>query len=301
LSVTLDSGVTLESWTFRTSAGHRVAGYLTPASGKPVLHFIHGNGYCGLVYEPLLSRLSLHYDLFISDIQGHGDSERNGAFLGWNRTAELCTEVWEHFRPRWAGVPVFGGGHSFGGVMTALMMAQRPDLFSRSILLDPVLFSPNMVRVMMLSDVVGLWRLNSMASRTRKRRDHWPDRQSAHDFFAGRGMFRGWEDQALWAYVNHAMREDRDGGVRLKCRPSLEAEIFSTFPKRLWRSLKRVSTPTHVVYGDKSYDFVRESVPRWAAMNQAISTETLPGGHCFMQQDPDGAAEAVRASLERTG
>ncbi|MDX1588809.1 MAG: alpha/beta hydrolase [Oleiphilaceae bacterium] len=297
MGFTLDSGVVLENWTHTTRAGHRVSGYLSPPSGKPVLHFIHGNGYCGLVYQPLLSRLSEHYDLFISDIQGHGNSETGDGFVGWNETAELCREVWLHFRPRWGAVPVIGAGHSFGAIMTSLMLHRQPDLFDRAILLDPVLFSPNMLRVMWLATRLGLWHRNAMATRTRRKRRQWPDRDSAREAFRERGMFRGWDKRALEAYVTHGLKAQRDA-VTLKCPPELEAQIFSTFPRRLWRSIKAVTTPIHVLYGDSSYPFVRTCVPRWASLNPAVTAESLPGGHCFMQQDPDRAAEVILARLK---
>lgn len=303
MGFTLDSGVTLECWSYRTRAGHRVSGWFTEPSGKPVLHFIHGNGYCGLVYQPLLSHLSEHYDLFISDIQGHGCSETGEGFVGWNETAELCREVWLHFRPRWGEVPAIGAGHSFGAIMTSLMLHRDPGLFDRAILMDPVLFSPNMLRVMWLASRLGLWHRNSMATKTRRKRRQWPDRDSAREAFRERGMFRGWDERALEAYVTHGLKEEDDGSgtkaVGLKCPPELEAQVFSTFPRRLWRSIKSVSTPMHVIYGDSSYDFVRASVPRWAALNPKVTAERLPGGHCFMQQDPDRAARVVLERLSQ--
>ncbi|TVP53223.1 MAG: alpha/beta hydrolase [Halomonadaceae bacterium] len=288
----------LESWNYTTSAGHRVSGWMSAPSGKPVLHFIHGNGYCGLVYQPLLSLLSVHYDLFISDIQGHGDSEQGDGFVGWNATAELCREVWLHFRPRWGSeVKVIGCGHSFGGIMTALMLHRQPDLFDRGLLLDPVLFSPNMLRLMWLGTLARVWHRNGMASRTRRKRRQWADKESARAAFYERGMFKGWDSRALQAYVDHALREEEGGILGLKCPPDLEAQIFSTFPRRLWRSIKALTTPIHVIYGESSYDFVRASVPRWAALNPVVTAERLPGGHCFMQQDPDRAAQVILTRL----
>ena len=286
----------LKFWEKRTSAGHKVTGYHSEPSGRPVLHFIHGNGYNCLVYRPMLDYLAQDFDLFLHDTQGHGYSENGEGFLGWNRTAELCAEVWEDYRHLWGDVPNYGTGHSFGGVLTALMMARDPQLFQRAVLLDPILFSPGLLRMMQVGSWVGLWQRNSMAERTRKRRRQWPDRDSALESIEGRGMFRGWHPQALRAYVNHALA-DTDEGVELMCPPEHEADIFSAFPKGLWRQLKRVKTPTHLIYGEETYDFVVKSVSRWSSMNDQITTQVMPGGHCFMQQHPHEAAEAVVRAL----
>jgi len=290
------SALNLQFWKLTTSAGHQVSGYHSVPSGRPVIHFIHGNGYNGLTYLPMLKALSSDYDLFISDIQGHGESEAGNGFLGWNETAQLCDEVWRQFRHHWSGVPNYGVGHSFGGIMTSFMMVRDPALFERAVLLDPIIFSPSMLWVMRLGTAVGLWQKNGMASRTRRRRREWPDREAAYQAFQGRGMFRGWQDEALWAYVNHALKETGDG-VGLKCPPELEADIFSGFPRRLWRTLKQVPVPTHVIHGTDTYDFVLKSVGRLESLNPRFSVEAVSGGHCFMQQQPALAAERVKAAL----
>ncbi|WP_374381757.1 alpha/beta fold hydrolase [Pseudomonas fluvialis] len=283
-------------WSYPTSAGFTLRGWHTPPSGKPLLHFLHGNGYCGRVYSPLLNALGEDFDLWLCDVQGHGDSDHGGRFHGWNRSAELALEAFAAGADDFADAPRFALGHSFGGVLTSLMLAQQPQLFRRAVLLDPVLFSPAMIGVMALSDVVGLSRRTSLASKALKRRSSWPDRSAAHAALHGRGMFRGWDEAAFDAYIQHALK-DTAQGVELKCRPSREADIFSSFPKRLWPSLSKVTTPTQVLYGQHSYPFVARSVARWCAGNAHVSAQVVAGGHCFMQEFPEDSAARVRAFL----
>lgn len=283
-------------WSYPTSAGFTLRGWHTPPSGKPLLHFLHGNGYCGRVYSPLLNALCEDFDLWLCDVQGHGDSDHGGRFHGWNRSAELALEAFVAGSGDFADAPRFALGHSFGGVLTSLMLAQQPQLFRRAVLLDPVLFSPAMIGVMALSDVVGLSRRTSLASKALKRRSSWPDRAAAHAALHGRGMFRGWDEAAFDAYIQHALK-DTAQGVELKCRPSREADIFSSFPKRLWPSLSKVTTPTQVLYGQHSYPFVARSVARWCAGNAHVSAQVVAGGHCFMQEFPEDSAARVRAFL----
>ncbi len=52
-------------WSHSCSAGFTLRGWHTPPSGKPLLHFLHGNGYCGRVYEPLLALLAEDFDLWL--------------------------------------------------------------------------------------------------------------------------------------------------------------------------------------------------------------------------------------------
>ncbi|MDH0301520.1 MULTISPECIES: alpha/beta hydrolase [unclassified Pseudomonas] len=285
-------------WSHECAEGFTLRGWRTPASGRPLLHFLHGNGFCGLVYQPMLMRLGEHFDLWLSDVQGHGDSDHGGAFRGWNRTAALAVEAFQAGRGEYGEVPRLALGHSFGGVLTGLILAAEPGLFGRAVLLDPVLFSRRMIGMMGAAALIGLHRRHALARKAATRRSHWPDREAALASLQGRGIFKGWSDTALRAYVEHAIG-DCGEGVVLKCRPSREVEIFSSFPERMWQHLSSIQTPTRILYGEHTYPFVPYSVQRLAGLNSHVSVQQIAGGHCFMQEDPAGAAEHVLAFLQR--
>ncbi|MFJ4385988.1 alpha/beta fold hydrolase [Pseudomonas sp. NPDC089408] len=283
-------------WSHECAEGFTLRGWRTPATGKPLLHFLHGNGFCCLAYQPLLMRLGEHFDLWLCDVQGHGDSDHGGVFRGWNCTAALAVEAFETGRGEYADVPRFAVGHSFGGVLTGLILASNPQLFARAVLLDPVLFSRRMLGVMGAAALVGLHQRHALARKAASRRSHWPDREAALASLQGRGIFKGWTDAALQAYVEHAIG-DCGESVVLKCRPSREVEIFSSFPKRMWASLGAISTPTRVLYGEHTYPFVPHSVSRLVSLNRHVSAQQVAGGHCFMQEDPKQCAQEVIAFL----
>ena len=286
--------MTLLPWSHESSAGFTLRGWHSPPSGKPLLHFIHGNGFCTRTYEPMLARLAEDFDLWLCDIQGHGDSDHGGDFRGWNRNAELAVEAFNVGRERFGSVPRYACGHSFGGVLTSLIMAAHPSLFERAVLLDPVLFPPRQIILRSLFD----WATrNPIAESARRRRTHWQDREDAFARLKGRGIFQGWQEDALRAHVEHALVEEPGQGVRLKCQPSREAEIFESMPRGLWRSLKQISVPVRVIHGDRTYPFVSQSAVRLARVNRQASVAALPGGHCFMQENSQLAAERVREFL----
>ncbi|MFK0310195.1 alpha/beta fold hydrolase [Pseudomonas sp. NPDC090233] len=285
-------------WSHECSEGFTLRGWRSPASGRPLLHFLHGNGFCCLAYEPMLMRLGEHFDLWLCDVQGHGDSDHGGVFRGWNRTAALAVEAFEAGRGEYGEVPRFALGHSFGGVLTGLILASEPSLFERAVLLDPVLFSRRMIGVMGAAALVGLHRRHTLARKAASRRSHWPDREAALASLQGRGIFKGWSDTALQAYIEHALG-DCGEGVVLKCRPSREVEIFSSFPSRMWVQLAAIQTPTLVLYGEQTYPFVPHSVQRLASLNTHVKAQEVAGGHCFMQEAPAMAAQQVVDYLHR--
>ncbi|MEN4829449.1 alpha/beta hydrolase [Pseudomonas sp. P39-UII1] len=279
-------------WSHLCSEGFTLRGWRSPASGKPLLHFLHGNGFCCLAYEPMLMRLGEHFDLWLCDVQGHGDSDHGGAFRGWNRTAALAVEAFEAGRGEYGEVRRYAVGHSFGGVLTGLILASAPRLFERAVLLDPVLFSRRMIGMMGAAALVGLHRRHTLARKAASRRSHWPDREAALASLQGRGIFKGWKDAALHAYIEHAIG-DCGEGVVLKCRPSREVEIFSSFPTRMWAHLAAIQAPTLVLHGEHTYPFVPHSAQRLATLNAQVEARQVAGGHCFMQEEPATAAQQV--------
>lgn len=284
-------------WTHAAREGFTLRGWHTPPTGKPLLHFLHGNGFCGRVYEPMLRHLATDFDLWLSDVQGHGDSEQGGRFVGWNRSAELAIEALQAHDALFGDVPRHAAGHSFGGVLTCLMLAEHPGLFDRAVVLDPVILTPPLLWAMQVGQWTGMAAHNDLARKARARRRHWPDREAARASLQGRGVYKGWTESALQAFVDHALGESAEGGIELKCDPSLEAEIFSSAAQGLWLALNQVKTPVRVIHAENTFPFVSASVLQWKAINRHVSSQETPGGHCFMQEFPDEAAHQIRGFL----
>jgi pimeloyl-ACP methyl ester carboxylesterase len=242
--------------------------------------------------QPLLD----DFDLLITDLPGHGDSDTGGRFMGWNKCASLALEVVHHFSgllPQ--AVPIYAVGHSWGGVITALMMAKDKNCFDQAILLDPVIFPPGMLRVMATIDLFGLLQRLPLAKQARVRTQEWESREAAYEYFHERGTFKGWQPESLQSYVNYALQDTQEG-VSLKCPPKREADIFSSYPKRLWPSLKRIKTPTEIWAARKTFPFIARSIERLQG-HPAFHAETVEGGHCFMQERPTEIAEKLRKQL----
>lgn len=287
----------LVPWSFHTPQGFTLRGYRTESRGKPVLHMLHGNGFCSRMYMPMLQILQPHFDLFLSDAQGHGDSDHGGPFVGWNLSAALAKDAWLAHRHLYPAVKIYGIGHSFGGVLTALIHTSGDSPFHQAVLLDPVLFTPTMLTVMKSLNGVRLYHKNPLAKAALRRRQHWPDKDSARQYLHNRGMFANWHEDALAAYIDHALKPS-EYGLSLKCQPEREADIFASFPQKLWQQLSTPCPPVQVIYGDKSYDFIAKAMAKWQRQNNAVTSKVVPGGHCFMQEYPEHAAGYIIQAID---
>lgn len=289
----------LYAWSQPAHYGLTIRGFATRDTGKPLLHFLHGNGLCGLTYWPMLAHLRSGFDLLITDIQGHGDSDAGERFLGWNANAEIASKVLSHhLSQRQSRRPVYGVAHSLGGALTTLMAAARPGLFDRLVLLDPVYFPPSMIYAMAGLQLSGLLdKLAPLSRQARRRRTHWPSRLAAEHALKERGMFRGWHPDSLRAFVRYAIADCANGEVTLKCPSWIEARIFASFPKGLWKAIAELQTPAHLMMAEDTYDFAARGAERAVRMNPVYSQQKVRGEHCFMQQYPEQTAAGISAIL----
>jgi pimeloyl-ACP methyl ester carboxylesterase len=294
-TITLD-GVELVPWGYETASGLRLKGYCQQDSGKPLLHFVHGNGFNCLVYWPLLRRLTDSFDLILTHAQGHGGGDAGEHFAGWNHNAAMLTEVISAFQQEWRHRRWIGVGHSFGGVLTSFVATLQPQMFERLVLLDPVFLPKSFSTAARLLHPLGVMHQVPMVKQARNRTTFWPAREAARKAFYQRRIFRGWDDECLDAYVNHALVED-ERGVHLQIPPWLEAEIFARFPKGVWKAVADFSLPVDIFYGEKTYPFVKRGLMTAARKSQYVQLHPMPGDHCFMQQCPAKLSDSMLSLL----
>lgn len=263
---------------------------------EPTLHFLHGNGFCGGVYWPFLRGFLPRHGLFCSDIEGHGASEAPAAFSGVAAVLERARAVIAA-----QGLdrgPLVGIGHSFGGALTLRLAAEHPGLFRAVVLLDPIVMPGPMWAAVRLGSFVGR---HPMAAGARRRRERWPSRAEALARLQGRGIYAGWTAEAMQAFVDHALRPSGQGEeVELACPREIEAQIFEQ-PVWPWRAFRRLQCPALFVSGQSSYGFFPWARRVTQRLAPRIEFLTLPGGHCFMQEDPAGTHAVVADFLRRQG
>jgi pimeloyl-ACP methyl ester carboxylesterase len=284
-----------KSWESRATTGPTLRGRRSGGS-RPLLHFLSGNGFCGGVYWPLLNRLhAAGYGLFLHDIEGQGASDAAACYSGSGPLLARIPRVMKE-QGLCDGRPLIGIGHSFGGALTLRVAAEQPQLFRALVLLDPITLPTPAWLMMKTLSALGR---NPMAMAARRRRERWPSRAAAAEHLRGRGIYKGWTDEAFDCFIEHATRADA-GEWRLCCPKELEAQIFER-PLYCWHALPKLQVPVLFLRGAQSYGFFARAEKLAARANSRVEIAQLPGGHCFMQENPAAAAQAVSEFLHRHG
>lgn len=275
----------LTRWEFRADNGLMLRGRRTDGAGSTV-HFLSGNGFCGGVYWPFLRTFLPQRGLFVHDIEGQGESDAPGRFSGLAALLRRVRVVAEE--QGLARQPLVGMGHSFGAAATLRLAAAHPGMFSALVLLDPIVFPTGAWLVLRAISLAGQHPFSKAALR---RRTAWPSREDALRHLRGRGIYKGWTDEALACFVDFAMKP-QGGEWVLRCPRTLEAQIYDR-PIYPWRAFAEVDCPVLFLRGAQSYDFFPRAERKAARLNPRVQVQTLPGGHCFMQEDPSAAHRAV--------
>lgn len=262
--------------------------------GKPVLHFLHANSYCAGMYAPFLQPLFPEYDIHALEIPGHGRSEWSGEMESWSDLADYLVQFLDQAK---FTKPVIGMGHSIGGVATLMAAVQRPDLFSKLVLLDPVLLPPKMLFMIRLANLLHYQYSTPLIKSANRRRRHFPSRESARMQYGKKRAFKRWKPEFLDAYVECGFKPARDGGVELSCSPELEISIYRSIPTDAWRYVQRLKTPTLILGGEYTDTLLPPSRKKLSRYTPLILTKTVPGGHLFPFEYPLEAMQRIKEFL----
>lgn len=248
--------------------------------GPPVV-FVHATGFCKEVCAPVVSDLYAirsGFRAIAMDQRAHGDSTAPDPPFDWWDTAADIVELL-------AGEPpTIGAGHSAGAAALAMAELLAPGTFRGLVLVEPIIFPPP----------YGRFPDNPMSVAALRRRDRFPSRQAAFDNWRPKPAFVGWEDRALWAYVDGGLRESAGEWV-LKCTRESEAETFMAATEhRAWDRLDEVGAETLVIAGEHSTThkepFVAELVGRMPNARYEIVTDT---SHMVWMERPGLVADRV--------
>jgi pimeloyl-ACP methyl ester carboxylesterase len=184
-------------------------------------------------------------------------------------------------------------GHSLGGVLSILAEAARPGLFSRLVLIDPVVFTGRRTLLWGVSKVLGLGRWLPLVRGARRRRDRFPDRRTVRDVYSGKPVFSTWEPQVLDDYVRAGFCE-ADGTVVLRYPRAWEARIFELAPASVWRHLRRIDVPMLVLRGGRSDTFVAEAARRAERFLPNATIVEIPElTHFLPMEQPAAVADLI--------
>ncbi|OCH89397.1 hypothetical protein OBBRIDRAFT_756677 [Obba rivulosa] len=167
----------------------------------------------------------------------------------------------------------------------------------------------------------GLWKkdgdrpltgLNALISSVDKRRDNWPDREQAQNFFSKRAPWKSWDKRAVELFVRYGLRdtsssETNEPIVKLACNKhdekacyDVSASVASMEAADLVSSLHPCFA-IHCVYAERD-----DIIPKFyhdaiiGSRKMASVCRVPNAGHYVVQENPAGLAHCLVQILRHT-
>jgi pimeloyl-ACP methyl ester carboxylesterase len=197
-----------------TVEGRHVAGLDWGGDGTPLL-FLHANGFCAGMHDPIARRLAgPEYHPVGIDLRGHGRTDpplTQAEFAFPSVAAELRGALAQ------LGIEhAFVVGASFGGGVAVWLNALAPGLVLHAILAEAIAFDQQSLS----------GEASPLVEQTRRRRINWPSREEMAASYSSRPPLDALEDAALRAYLRYGTIDQPDGSVSLACAPEVEAGFY---------------------------------------------------------------------------
>ncbi|MDG9856159.1 alpha/beta hydrolase [Pseudomonas nitroreducens] len=253
--------------------------------------FAHANGFPSGTYGKLFDALEPDYRVHRLDMHGH--DPRFPVNANWENLVE---ELLHHLEA--LDEPVWGVGHSLGGVLHYHAALRRPELYRGVVMLDSPLLTLADQLVIRVAKRFGFIDRLTPAGRTLGRREDFDDFAEALEYFAGKPLFERFDRDCLEAYVRHGLAPADARGLRLKFDPATEISIYRNVPHTSPGRAKQLAVPLTMVRGRHS----RVVLPHHARMIGRIpmgESLSLPGGHMFPLERPQDTAALLKTVFAR--
>ena len=256
--------------------------------------FSHGNSFPGgtyrLVHENLRQR---GFEVHAIDKFGHDP-------------AYPVTDNWPHLVQQLADFaaahqrddqPTFLVGHSLGGILSLMCAALHPELARGVLLLDSPILGGWKATTLGLAKRTQLVGALSPGQVSKKRRNHWPDRDAMLEHLRHKRAFAKWDPGVLADYVDCGSVE-RDGQRWLAFDRDIETRIYNTLPDHIASLLRRhpLKCPVAFIGGTHSREMRQVGMDFTSRVSKGRIT-MLDGTHLFPMEKPLATAAAIEAAL----
>lgn len=260
----------------------------------PVVLMSVGNGFPPEVYAPMLQPLLADHRVIAALPRPLWPNPPDPEALGtWEDFADdLLNALDMH-----GLTDVVAVGHSLGGVVNVIAAARKPERFQKLIVLDPVMFPPNILKKMAAAPI------NRMAERALKRQAQFQTKHEAFEVWRGKSFFKPWSDDMLRQHVDALLVEEPDSQViRLAWSPAWEARIYETLYAEIWTTVRQLpaTLPILAVRGGDTDVFIEGAAALMRDILPQVTLAQVDGhGHTFPMTAPEESGMILHEWLQQ--
>lgn len=259
----------------------------------PIIHFAHANGFPPEAYQQFLAPFENDYQIIASKFRPLWGNQKPEEVKTWETFAEDMIRFLDEQNLK----NIIGIGHSLGGVSTLIASMKRPDLFSKIILLDPVIFNKPIMKLMGILPDTLKKKIIPIAKIAMKRKDQWDSKEEVYRSWRKKRVFKKFSDASLQDLVDFAIISDHNNKVKLAYSKEWETQVYITAPL-FFNKVKKAKTKMVVIKGDET-DVITSEV--WNAWQTAQPNNTFISfpktGHLLPLERPKALAIEILKHL----
>ncbi|GLR15428.1 alpha/beta fold hydrolase [Portibacter lacus] len=260
----------------------------------PVLHLAHANSFHPGVYKLLIEELKKEFEVHSFLLRPFHENADPNDISNWDGLRDDFIQLAD--QKGWKNI--IGVGHSLGSTVTMMAAVERPDLFSKLVIIEPpcvpqIFFT--LLSVMPYSLAKNLVPPSKIAL---KRRHKWASKQEAFDLLRKKNIFSQWDDETLKAYVEYGLEEDENGDYRLTFSKYWESKIYCTI-ENPYRLFPKIQTPSLCIRAGESDVINDKNWNKWQRLQDDAKFVTVENsGHLVPMEKPKEIAELIINSVD---
>ena len=250
----------------------------------PTVFLLHGDMRTSRSWDAVARYLCGQFHVIALDSRGHGDSDWPESGYTFGQRIDDLEAFADAFQMRDA-VAV---AHSTGGVVAAKLAERRPDIFSRLILLEPMIVVTRGFQLM-------------VSERAKRPRRTWGSRDEMYEYLKQHPMTGKWRDDVIRDVVAHESYELPDGRLDMKwATASMDWKEREGDYHDLRPTLRTQGKPILFAVSDSRAQSFHD-VAKIAEQTTGFEMLTIPNsGHNMYMDQPKLVAEAVRQFTARS-
>jgi len=188
--------------------------------------------------------------------------------------------------------PVLVIGHSQGATAAIIAASKRPELFKSMILIEPASVSTLLGFIVKYTPYAIKKHFQPFKSGLLKQ-DIWESKEAFFEYNRKHKAHRRISDSVLHDFTKFGLKPTENGNFRLSFSSQWETSNYTLAPT-IWKYLKKVKMPIHVIAGKPSLFFTQKVRDKWKkrASNYTMEVNTK-FGHLFPLEAPDECAERI--------
>ncbi len=246
-------------------------------SDCPTLFLLHGDMRTSRSWDAVARHLCEQFRVIALDSRGHGESDwPESGYSFAQRIDDL-----EAFADATELRDVVAVAHSTGGVVAAMLSERRPDIFTKLVLLEPMVVVTEAFQRM-------------VSQRAVRPRRTWGSREEMYDYLKQHPMTGKWRDDVIRDVVAHESYQRPDGRLDMKwANASMDWKEREGDYHDLRATLRTLGKPIQFIVSDSRADSFQD-VAEIAKDTSDFTMVTIPdSGHNMYMDQPKLVAEAV--------